>query len=71
MGQKEMLKMKDLNDALENSSDQEKLSVRNQLVDQMKEICDKYDKLNISPTEADTVAFTVHKEAFPQFLVIS
>ena len=67
MGQKEMLKMKDLCDALENSSDQEKLSVRNQLVDQMKEMHDRYDKLNISPTETDTVAFTVYKEAFPQF----
>ena len=67
MGQKEMLKMKDLSDALENSSDQEKLSVRNQLVDQMKETHDKYDKLNVSPSEADTMSFTVYKESFPQF----
>lgn len=67
MGQKEMLKVKDLSDALEDSSDQEKLSVRNQLVDQMKEMREKYDKLNVGPTEADTVAFTVRKEAFPQF----
>lgn len=67
LGQKEMLRMKDLNDASENSTDQEKLSLRNQLLDQMKEIHKKYEKLNVSPIEADTMKFTLYKEAFPQF----
>ena len=62
-----MLRMKDLNDASENSTDQEKLSLRNQLLDQMKEMREKYEKLNISPIEADTIKFTLYKEDFPQF----
>ena len=67
LGQKEMLKMKDLSDASESSSDQEKLSVRNQLFDQMKEMLEKYENLNIPPIEADTMTFTLDKELFPLF----
>jgi len=64
--QKEMWLMKDLNSAVENSSDQEKLSVKNQLTGQVREMQEQYQKLNISPTEGDTVKLIVHKNTFPQ-----
>ena len=58
--------MKELNDAVEKSSDQEVLSVKKQVIDRMQQIIDKYKKVNLSPVQA-TMEFVPTKEALPQF----
>ena len=64
--QAEMLNMKELNDAVEKSSDQEVLSVKKQVINRMRQITDKYKKVNISPVQV-TMQFVPTKEALPQF----
>ena len=68
--QAEMLSMKDLNDAVEKSTDdQEVLSVKNQVIDRMQQITDKYKKvhMDLTPVQQITMEFVPTKEAFPQF----
>ena len=65
--QAEVLSMKELNDAVEKSSDQEVLSVKKQVIDRMKQITDKYKKVNIPPVQQATMEFVPTKEALPQF----
>ena len=65
--QAEVLSMKELNDAVEKSSDQEVLSVKKQVIDRMQQITDKYKKVNIPPVQQATMKFILTKEALPQF----
>ena len=64
--QAEVASMKELNDAVEKSSDQEVLSVKKQVIDRMQQITDKYKKVNIPPVQA-TMKFLPIKQALPQF----
>ena len=64
--QAEVLSLKELNDAVEKSSDQEVLSVKKQVIDRMQQITNKYKKVNIPPVQA-TMEFVPTKEAPPQF----
>ena len=65
--QAEVASMKELNDAVEKSSDQEVLSVKKQVIDRMQQITDKYKKVNIPPVQQATMEFVPTKEALPQF----
>ena len=58
--QAEMLNMKELNDAVEKSSDQEVLSVKKQVINRMRQITDKYKKVNISPVQASHYAVCMY-----------
>ena len=65
--QAEVLSMKELKDAIENSSDQEALSAKKQVIDCMQQITDKFNKLNTDPLQSATMEFVPSKESFPQF----
>ena len=65
--QAEVASMKELNDAVEKSSDQEVLSVKKQVIDRMQQITDKYKKVNIPPVQQATMEFVPTKEDLPQF----
>ena len=65
--QAEVLSMKELKDAIENSSDQEALSAKKQVIDRMQQITDKFNKLNTDPLQSATMEFVPSKESFPQF----
>ena len=64
--QAEVLSMKELNDAVEKSSDQEVLSVKKQVIDRMQQITDKYKRINLSPVQT-TLEFVPTKDPLPQF----
>ena len=65
--QAEVLSMKELNDAVEKSSDQEVLSVKKQVIDRMQQITDKCKKVNLPPVQRAAMEFVPTEEAFPQF----
>ncbi|XP_065888847.1 tripartite motif-containing protein 2-like [Dysidea avara] len=65
--QAELVSMKELNDALEKSSDQEALSAKKQVIDCIQQLTEKYKKLIIPPVQSNTLRFTPSKNAFPQF----
>ena len=65
--QAEVLSMKELNDAVEKSSDQEVLSVKKQVIDRMQQLTDKCRKVNLPPVQKATIEFVPSKESFPQF----
>ena len=65
--QAEVLSMKELNDAVEKSSDQEVLSVKKQVIDRMQQITDKCRKVNLPPVQQATMEFVPTKEILPQF----
>ena len=65
--QAEVASMKELNDTVEKSSDQEVLSVKKQVIDRMQQITDKYKKVNIPPVQQATMEFVPTKEDLPQF----
>ena len=65
--QAEVLSMKELNDAIKKSSDQEALSAKKQVIDRMQQITDKFNKLNTDPLQSATMEFVPSKELFPQF----
>ena len=65
--QAEVLSMKELNDAVEKSSDQEVLSVKKQVIDRMEQLTEKYRKVNLPPVQRATMGFVPTKETFPQF----
>ena len=69
--QAEVASMKELNDAVEKSSDQEVLSVKKQVIDRMQQITDKYKKVNIPPVQQATMEFVPTKEILPQFGLLS
>ena len=65
--QAELMSMKELTDALEQSSDQEALSAKKQVSDCVQQLTNKYSKLNIEPVESATMDFLPTKEPFPVF----
>jgi len=65
--QAEVLSMKELNDAVEKSSDQEVLSVKEQVIDHMQQINEKYMRLNLHQVKWESVEFVPTKQPFPQF----
>ena len=65
--QAEVLSMKELNDAVEKSSDQEVLSIKKQVIDRMQHITNKCRKVNLPPVQRPTVEFVPNKKAIPQF----
>ena len=65
--QAEVLSIKELNDAVEKSSDQEVLSVKKQVIDRMQQITTKFKKINLPPVQQVTMEFVPTKETFPQF----
>ena len=65
--QAEMLSMKELNVAMEKSSNQELLSGKKQVIDRMQQITDKCRKVNLPPVQQATMVFVPTKETFPQF----
>ena len=68
--QAELLSMKELNDAVEKSSDQEVLFVKKQVIDRMQQITDKCKKVNLPPVQQAMMEFVPTKEAFPQFGIL-
>ena len=52
---------------MEESSDQEVLSAKKQVVDQMKQFTSKYQKMNIKPTQPATIKYIPSSITFPQF----
>ena len=69
--QAEVASMKELNDAVEKSSDQEVLPVKKQVIDRMQQITDKYKTVNIPPVQQATMEFVPTKEDLPQFGLLS
>ncbi|XP_065908696.1 E3 ubiquitin-protein ligase TRIM71-like [Dysidea avara] len=65
--QAKLVSMKELNDALEKSSDQEALSAKKQVIDGMQQLTEKYKKVNKHPVQSASMEFTPSKDPFPQF----
>ena len=65
--QAELMSMKELTDALEQSSDQEALSAKKQVSDRVQQLTNKYKKLNIQPVVSSAMDFVPTKEPFPLF----
>ena len=65
--QAELTSMKELTDALEQSSDQEALSAKKQVSDRVQQLTNKYKKLNIQPVESSAMDFVPTKEPSPLF----
>ena len=63
--QAELVSMKELNDTLQKSSDQEALSSKKQIIDGMHQLTEKYNDLNKRPVQSDTMEFIPSKD-FPQ-----
>ena len=63
--QAELMSMKELTDALEQSSDQEALSAKKQVSDHVQQLTNKYKKLNIQPVESSAMDFCAYQRTFP------
>ena len=59
--------MKEVDDAVKESSDEEALSAKKQVINQMKELTDKYKKLDTTPVESNNIKFYSSKVQLPQF----
>ena len=59
--------MKEVDDAVKESSDEEALSAKKQVINQMKELTNKYKKLDTTPVESDDIKFYSSKVQIPQF----
>ena len=64
--QTEVLSVKELKDAIDNSSDQEALSAKKQVIVRMQQITDKYKRLNVQPSQSATMEFISTEESLPQ-----
>ena len=65
--QAKLMSMKELTDALEQSSDQETLSAKKQVTDRVDQLTDSYKKVNIQPVESAAMDFVPTKDSFPVF----
>ena len=65
--QAKLMSMKELTDALEQSSDQEALSAKKQVTDRVQQLTNAYKKVNIQPVESAAMDFVPTKEPFPVF----
>ena len=66
----ETMSMKELNDALEKSSDQEVLSAKKQVTDRMQQLTNKYKKLKAQPVQSAVMEFIPIKQPFPQLRLL-
>ena len=65
--QAELIKVKDLNDALEKGSDQETLSAKKQVIERVQQLSIAYKKVYTTPLESAALDFVPTKEPFPVF----
>ena len=65
--QAKLMSMKELTDALEQSSDQEALSAKKQVTDRVHQLTNAYKKVNIQPDESAAMDFVPTKDPFPVF----
>ena len=65
--QAKLMSMKELTDALEQSSDQEALSAKREVTDRVQQLTNAYKKVNIQPVESAAMDFVPTKEPFPVF----
>ena len=65
--QAKLMSIKDHTDVLEESSDQEALSAKKQMIDRVHQLTDAYKKVNIKPVESAAMSFVLTKEPFPVF----
>ena len=65
--QAEVFSVKELKDAIDKSSDQEALLAKKQLIDRMQQITDRYNELNVQPSQSATMEFISTEESFPEF----
>ena len=65
--QAKLMSMKELTDALEQSSDQEALSAKRKVTDHVQQLTNAYKKVNIQPVESAAMDFVPTKEPFPVF----
>ena len=65
--QAKLMSMKELTDALEQSSDQETLSAKREVTNHVQQLTNAYKKVNIQPVESAAMDFVPTKEPFPVF----
>ena len=65
--QAKLMSIKELTDALEQSSDQEALSAKREVADRVEQLTNAYKKLKIQPVESAAMDFVPTKEPFPVF----
>ena len=65
--QAKLKSMKELTDALEQSSDQEALSAKKQVTDHVHQLTTAYKEVNIQPVESAAMDFVPTKDPFPVF----
>ena len=65
--QAKLMSMKELTDALEQSSDQEALSAKREVTDRVQQLTNAYKKVNIQPVESAAMDLVPTKETFPVF----
>ena len=65
--QAKLMSIKELTDALEQSSDQETLSAKKQVTDRVHQLTNAYKKVNIQPVESAAMDFVPTKDPFPVF----
>ena len=65
--QAELISIKELSDALEESSDQEALSAKKQVINGMEQLTEKYEKFTKHPVQYATMKFKPCSDSFPQF----
>ena len=65
--QAKLMSMKELTDALHQSSDQEALSAKKQVTDRVQQLINACNEVNIHPTESSAMDFVPTNEPFPVF----
>jgi len=65
--QAELMSIKELNDALEESSDQEALSAKKQVINRVEQLTERYKNFNKLPVQYATMKFKPCSDSFPQF----
>ena len=65
--QEEVQSMVELKSTIERGSPQEVLFAKNQVINRMREVTDKYATVNIEPVQSATMEFLPNKVAVPQF----
>ena len=65
--QAKLMSMKELTDALEQSSDQEALSAKREVTNRVQQLTNAYKKVNIQPVESAAMDFVPTKDPFPVF----
>ena len=68
--QAEVFSVKELKDAIDKSSDQEALLAKKQLIDRMQQITDRYNELNVQPSQSATMEFISTDESLPEFGIV-